>query len=348
MAAQTMDDEGIRPFISVQGGATRSFLQEGVKRKWAPMGAISLGAYFTPAIGARVQANGWGWNQCNPISERDVKTRFYGGNVDLLFSIFNFVNPRYDRPVNLVLLGGFGLQYVKTKYSQANKVLLDNSEEEVSPNIRLGGQLDVALSHRIGLLVEGGYHLVSNKYGTSGTKQKAWPYVMAGLSYKFGGKKKQHVAPNSAALAQDTYESDLSHSAVAKPVVAEEKAEKAKPAPVVEPQKPAPAKSTQTVSFKLGSSQLDASQQAVVNEVATWAKNHPNATIALTGYADKGTGSAQVNQRISERRAAAVKQELVKRGIPATRIVTDAKGDTIQPFKNNDDNRAVIVIAEEK
>ena len=38
---------------------------------------------------------------------------------------------------------------------------------------------------------------------------------------------------------------------------------------------------------------------------------------------------------------------LVKKGIQASRITTDAKGDTIQPFGNNDDNRVTVVIGKE-
>ena len=346
-AAQTFDNEGIRPFISVQGGVTRSFLQEGVDRKWVPMGAISFGAYFTPAIGARVQANGWAWNQNNPIVGKRFKNAYYGGDVDLLLNLCNIVNPHYDKPVNIVLLGGFGLHYAKTTFDNVTSPLLDKKHERLAPNLRAGGQLDVALSRSISVLAEGGVQMVSDDYGNSGTRSKAWPYALVGLSYKFG-KKKKNVAPASTAYLMETDDNQNANTTAAQPVVAEKQAEKPAPAPVVEPAKPAPAKTTQTVNFKLGSAQLDAQQQAVVNEVATWAKNHPEATITLTGYADKGTGNAQINQRISEQRAAAVKQELVKRGIPATRISTDAKGDSIQPFKNNDENRAVIVIAEEK
>ena len=38
----------------------------------------------------------------------------------------------------------------------------------------------------------------------------------------------------------------------------------------------------------------------------------------------------------------------VSRGVSASRITTDAKGDTVQPFAQNDQNRVVIAICEEK
>jgi outer membrane protein OmpA-like peptidoglycan-associated protein len=43
-----------------------------------------------------------------------------------------------------------------------------------------------------------------------------------------------------------------------------------------------------------------------------------------------------------------VKAELIRQGVNASRITTDAKGDTVQPFAENDQNRVVIAICEEK
>ena len=48
-------------------------------------------------------------------------------------------------------------------------------------------------------------------------------------------------------------------------------------------------------------------------------------------------------------RAESVKKELTKKyGIKANRITTDSKGDTVQPYADNDRNRLTIVLAEEK
>ena len=67
--------------------------------------------------------------------------------------------------------------------------------------------------------------------------------------------------------------------------------------------------------------------------------------MSITGYADKGTGNARINKKYSQERANKFKDELVKNyGINASRIITDAKGDTVQPFADNDKNRCVIII----
>lgn len=330
------DTEGIRPFVSVQGGATRSFIEDGVDRKWAPMGAISLGAYFTPAIGARIQADGWGWKQFNNVVGYDYKNRFIGGNADLLLNLSNFVNPNYNKFLNVVLLGGFGLQYATTKYS-GDVPLGKDKNERLSPNLRFGGQLDLQFVHNLSLLLEGGGQMVLDNYGRSCTSGKVWPYAMAGLAFKFG-KKKAKVAPVSTPVVQETLEDQSAYTAPAKPVVAEKK-------PVV---RKAPAKITENVFFGLRETELSEAQKAVVERVAQWAQENPAAQIVLTGYADKGTGTAPINQTYSEKRVDTVKAALVKLGVAESRISSSAKGDTAQPFAENDQNRVVIVIGEEK
>ena len=65
------------------------------------------------------------------------------------------------------------------------------------------------------------------------------------------------------------------------------------------------------------------------------------------GYADAGTGTADVNRRISEKRVNKVAKLLTEKyGIEASRISSSFKGDTVQPFKANDENRVVIGLSE--
>ena len=70
-------------------------------------------------------------------------------------------------------------------------------------------------------------------------------------------------------------------------------------------------------------------------------------SLTVTGYADRGTGSAKFNDRIAARRADVVETELVNRGIARDRIVKSSKGSRVQPFNDNDMNRVTICIAED-
>lgn len=69
-------------------------------------------------------------------------------------------------------------------------------------------------------------------------------------------------------------------------------------------------------------------------------------SIAVTGYADKETGSAQRNEQLSMQRAECVANYLIGLGVPASRISTNWVGDTEQAFASPDTplvNRCVII-----
>ena len=73
-----------------------------------------------------------------------------------------------------------------------------------------------------------------------------------------------------------------------------------------------------------------------------WLKENPAVNIAITGYADVQTGKHAHNLTLSKNRVAAVKDYLTKAGIAPGRIVSDYKGDTVQPFTVNEQNRVVV------
>ncbi len=84
-----------------------------------------------------------------------------------------------------------------------------------------------------------------------------------------------------------------------------------------------------------------------VDDIANFLKANPNAKVSITGYADKGTGNATINRSLSQRRAAVVVRTLKEKyGISESRITSDFKGDTEQPFAENNKNRVSICIAQ--
>ena len=104
--------------------------------------------------------------------------------------------------------------------------------------------------------------------------------------------------------------------------------------------KPATATNLQpTVLFRQGKSVIDRSQQANVELIAQYMKNHPEANIEIKGYASP-EGSAELNQKLSEKRAEAVKNMLVKTyKIDANRLSTKGMGATDKLFKQVEFNR---------
>ncbi len=88
-----------------------------------------------------------------------------------------------------------------------------------------------------------------------------------------------------------------------------------------------PAESDEyVVIFRQGSSKVDALQMPNIDRLANCLKKNENAKVSISGYASP-EGSAKFNQKLSEKRAEAVKDILVKEyGISADRIETQGKG----------------------
>ena len=98
------------------------------------------------------------------------------------------------------------------------------------------------------------------------------------------------------------------------------------------------------VQFELNKSVIRSSEYNKILRVVSYLHEHPKAHVELTGFADKLTGNASINQRLSVDRAQAVAKFLSERGISYGRISEYAKGDRVQPFQVNEDNRVTICI----
>jgi outer membrane protein OmpA-like peptidoglycan-associated protein len=71
-----------------------------------------------------------------------------------------------------------------------------------------------------------------------------------------------------------------------------------------------------------------------LDPVASFIRAHPDVQVEVDGHTDS-TGSADRNQDLSQRRANAVRQALVTRGVDPTRIVAQGMGETA-PIAPND------------
>ena len=101
------------------------------------------------------------------------------------------------------------------------------------------------------------------------------------------------------------------------------------------------------VTFRQGKTVIDPSQMPNVERVATYLKNHPAATATIKGYASP-EGSVELNMRIAETRANAVKTMLVnKYRIDAKRLTAEGQGIG-DMFSEPDWNRVAISTINEK
>ncbi len=95
------------------------------------------------------------------------------------------------------------------------------------------------------------------------------------------------------------------------------------------------------VTFRQGGVSVVASQTPNVERIATYLKNHEKATVSIKGYASP-EGKTEVNARIAQQRADAVKSLLVKRyKIAENRITAEGQG-VGNMFEEPDWNRVSI------
>ena len=109
-------------------------------------------------------------------------------------------------------------------------------------------------------------------------------------------------------------------------------AEAPKPTPMAEA--PKPALPSSVVLFSFNSADIRSEAYPTLNEAANIMKQNPDLNSRIDGYADS-TGNEAYNIGLSERRAKAVKDFFVSKGIDPERLTIKGFGDA-DPVANND------------
>ena len=95
------------------------------------------------------------------------------------------------------------------------------------------------------------------------------------------------------------------------------------------------------ITFRQGKTTIDNSQLPNIERIATYLKNHKEASVVIKGYASP-EGSVEVNERLAQQRAEIVKKMLTDRyGIAGKRIVAEGQGIG-NMFEEPDWNRVSI------
>ncbi|HCO66480.1 MAG TPA: hypothetical protein DIT04_01815, partial [Dysgonomonas sp.] len=222
---------------------------------------------------------------------------------------------------------------------------------------RVGLQFDFRLNDDLSVNLEAIGNLMPDRFNGNegGKKYDAAANVMLGLTYRFnkGGFELVDVAdPRLIASLNDQINQQRSQLSDKDRELDRLRAELAKkptqPQVIKEVKEETEVILNAVVVFKIGSAKLQDNQEINIYNAAKSLQDNPNVNITVTGYADKATGTAAINQRLSEQRAQAVFDVLTKKyGIAPSRITTEASGDREQPFQIDAWNRVVIFRAKE-
>ena len=354
-------------FVSVTGGISmvNSGKSEGKFGKPAPHITVSLGKWFTPVWGVRAQGGLWKANfdtkSANGTYEPLVGVaENYDKNVgqirlDAMYNLSNAIwgyNP--DRLFNLSVFAGPGLTIAKT----ADGIPVQTGENTwarvpagdqkghvyVNGSVGLQGKFNVNKYWDIDIEARG--ELAPSYLGHLSTaKTVGGIYVGVGATYTFGGKKfVPYISKVDVDALNDEinkYRSELEQAqadlANAKNALANVKPE------VKEVVKEVQVAGPRAIFFKIGSARLDDYGKVNIQLAAKILKANPDKKYRVAGYADKATGSASWNQKLSEKRAQVVYDALIAEGVDKDQLELVGFGGTENMFGKNLLNRVVIL-----
>ncbi|MCR4959663.1 MAG: OmpA family protein [Prevotella sp.] len=336
---------------------------------------LALGYQFDEVLGARLSVNAWqskGGSDYGALGKWDWKWKYVAPSLDLtadLSTLFCGFNPNRLFTLNLFLGIGANIGFDNDAAAAAKNqidpihqwnalyyrtdnapmsLLWDGTKTRLVGRAGLGA--DFRLSDAVSLGLEVNANTLSDGYNSKEAKNNDW-YFNALLGLKINLGNAYTVYP---AGSQFTPRRSLLRKAprvIEKEVIKEKEVEKIvektvyvdKPIYIEKPLEPL----RRDIFFTINSSRIDPSEDKKLDEIASYLKLYPQTKVSVTGYADKGTGNAQINKRLGERRARVVADRLVKQyRVDRSQIVVDSKGDTEQPFAENDKNRVSICIAE--
>ena len=351
----------------IQGGVAHTVGETVFKDLLSPAGALSLGYQFIPTLGLRVGASGW-QAKGNSIPIEVYKFNFLQGNVDLTFHLANLFGYNHKRVLDpYALIGGgaaFGFKNgannVKAvKPAEYFAYLWDKSL--ISPVGRVGLGFDIRLSENVALNLEVNGNVLSDRFNSKKAGNPDYQYnALAGLKINFGKATRpsakylaELAAAEAAAAAEKArLEAERAAKLAAEKAAAEKAAAEKALADKLAAEKAAAERLAAEMRqvntfFTINSAVISDEEAAKLIRYIDWLKANPSVNLSIAGHADKGTGNKRINQKLSDQRAAAVKDFLTERGIAESRIVSIVgNGDLIQPFAENDLNRVVISTVE--
>ena len=315
----------------------------------------ALGRQFSPVVGARLALNAWqgkaGYDlEKNNLDPNTWKYTYFSPTIDLTFNLSNLIagfNP--NRKVNFGAFIGGGVAFrsaanddakaIKTQVDHlanvmgATKQFTPMPEDFMKSATLLVGQAGLTADFKVSEAVSLGLEFNANITGDKMNHKDAgnpdsYFNLLAGAKINLGPTYSTRFIP--APEPEIRYVEKIVEKIVEVPA----------PAPVVEPLR-------RDIFFLINKTDIRESEAYKIQDIVDYLNAHATAKVAITGYADAGTGNDRINDRLAAGRADAVVKALKAKGISESRISFDSKGSREQPFPdNNDANRVSVCIAE--
>ncbi len=346
-------------FMSLAGG-TNMYFGSGSKDQdfvdalgW--QGQLAVGKWNSPKWGARFAIN-VGQQEHYNTGDNYMTDSFVHPHLDLMWNVTNAaVGYRADRVYNFIPY--FGVGYIYGMDKDFNKVNPDGDlfkDQNQGLTWNLGIINDFRLSNNFSIFVELAATTVQGSFGRTYSDIPVGDYdwdvigqALVGVKFGLGGKQDFTTAELMDYNLINDLNSQINRLRAENENLSK-RPEFCPECPEVEPQVAVESVYVpNVVFFRLNSATIDRQQQISVYNTAEYLKSNPNATVEIVAYADRQTGTPDYNMKLSERRAKAVADALTSQyQIDSSRISLDWKGDTEQPYAENDWNRVAIFIAD--
>ena len=336
-AQQSKSDESLefRPHwsLKLQGGAAHTRGAAQFLELISPAAQLSASYNFHHAMGVRFGLSGWQGKGSVLSTEKELYKFQYGQlNADYVLDLASLIGGfKHDRIFSPYIFAGIGGAYgfnneeaaalkADPKYSAMLPYYWDKRPLVVG---RFGLGADFWVSKRVALGLEANSNFYSDKFNSKEDMSGLladWQFnVLAGITFRLGDNTRPSAVYAAAVAAAEA--------------AAAEAAAKA-------------AENSDNVFFTINSTYIRKAEGEKLVKLAEWMKANPDFNVALVGHADREPGTPAGNMKLSENRAKVVKERLIKLGVPAERISTAFKGDTVQPFAENNKNRVVTCTLE--
>ena len=321
----------------------------------SPNAQLGLGYNFNKVVGARLSFNAWQSKAGQKVQNTTYKWKwnYVAPMVDATFNLSNlFCGFDPNRVVDFGVFGGIGanIAWGNDEAADAQKAILANKTVSNATSVgvhapleylwdgskahfaaRLGANVDFRVSEKVKIGVELSANTLSDRFNSKKVGNPDWYFnALVGAKIALGKTYTTKVVPAPQPVEK------IIERIIEKPVVA----------PVKEEVKEVAEENfRRDIFFTIGNSTIAKSQRNKISEIVTYMQENPDAKITLTGYADKGTGSAAINDKIAARRAQTVYNTLAAKGVAKNRMIKKSMGSRVQPFEKNAMNRVTICIA---